>query len=165
MRILLDSTYLLPLIGVRVRNLDPLLLLELKHHHSVLVSDISLFELSAKGAKYVIQGELEPEDVTQGIQSLNMDPDIVKIPYFSTQILSASFRLRETISDYLDCLILSTAVNESDALMTEDNILLTFTEDTMNQAFIHALNPSFMILNHKRFQQLSDDEQPQAGVS
>lgn len=165
MRILLDSTYLLPLIGVRVRNLDPLLLLELKHHHSVLVSDISLFELSAKGAKYVIQGELEPEDVTQGIQSLNMDPDIVKIPYFSTQILSASFRLRETISDYLDCLILSTAVNESDALMTEDNILLTFTEDTVNQAFIHALNPTFMILNHKRFQQLSDDVQPQAGVS
>ena len=68
MRILLESTYLFPLIGVSVRNVDPLLLLDFKPRHRLLVSDISLFELSAKGAKYVVQGVLEPEDVTRGIQ-------------------------------------------------------------------------------------------------
>jgi len=150
MRILLDSTYLFPLIGVRVRGLDPLLLLGLKPRHRLLVSDISLFELSAKGAKYVVQGVLEPEDVTRGIQSLGMDPDIARMPYFTTQILNVSFRLRGTLSDYIDCLILSTAVNESDVLMTEDDILLNFTDDEANRAFLHALNPDFRILDHKQ---------------
>lgn len=159
MRMLLDSTYLFPLIGVSVRNVDPFLLLELKPRHRLLVSDISLFELSAKGAKYVVQGMLEPEDVTRGIQSLNMDPDITKIPYFTTQILTVSFRLRETLGDYIDCLILSTAVNESDVLMTEDDILLNFTDDEVNRAFLHALNPNFRILSHKQ-QKSSDDAQP-----
>jgi PIN domain nuclease of toxin-antitoxin system len=154
MRILLDSTYLFPLIGVRVRGLDPLLLLGLKPRHRLLVSDVSLFELSAKGAKYVVQGVLEPEDVTRGIQSLSMDADIARIPYFTSQILNVSFKLRGTLSDYIDCLILSTAVNESDVLMTEDDILLNFTDDEANRAFLHALNPDLRILDHKQLELL-----------
>lgn len=154
MRILLDSTYLFPLIGVRVRGLDPLILLGLKPRHRLLVSEVSLFELSAKGAKYVVQGLLEPEGVTQGIQSLSMDPDITRIPYFTTQILNVSFKLRGTLSDYIDCLILSTAVNESDILITEDDILLNFTNNEANRAFLNALNPDFRILDYKQLELL-----------
>jgi len=87
-----------------------------------------------------------------------MDPDIIKIPYFTTQILNVSFRLRETLGDYIDCLILSTAVNESDVLMTEDDILLNFTDDEVNRALLHSLNPDFRILSHKQ-QKSSDDAQ------
>ena len=158
MRVLIDSTYLLPLIGIRVRHLDSRLLLRLKLRHSLLISDVSLFELSAKGAKYVIRGSLESEDVTQGIQSLSMDPDIAKIPYFSTHVLNTSFMLRRKLNDYLDCLILSTAVNEADVLLTEDDLLLRFMDDDANRALLHALNPDFKIINNVQLQKILDDE-------
>lgn len=148
MRVLLDSTYLLPLIGVRVRSLDSRILLELKHRHRLLVSDISLFELAAKGAKYVVQGVLDPEDVTQGIQSLRMDPEITVVPFIGTQVQNTSYVLRRTLNDYIDCLILSTAMNEADVLLMEDRTIQGFMEDESIRGLAHAIAPDFRVLNY-----------------
>lgn len=156
MRVLLDSIYLFPLMGVRVRGVDPELLLELRPLHGLMVSVVSLFELSAKGAKYVVQGVLEPVDVAQGIQSLSMDADIAKISFISSGILGFSFRLRESLGDYLDCLILSTAVNEADVLLTEDETLLGFAGEEANRALLYALNSSFKILSSRQLLELGD---------
>jgi len=156
MRVLLDSIYLFPLMGVRVRGVDPRLLLELRPHHGLLVSVVSLFELSAKGAEYVVQGVLEPVDVAQGVQSLSMDADIVKIPFISSRILGFSFRLRESLGDYLDCLILSTAVNEADVLLTEDDTLLGFAGEEANRALLYSLNSSFKIISSRQLLELGD---------
>ena len=58
MKLLLDTTYLLPAIGISVKDLNEKAILNLADKgHELLISEASLFELSAKGAKYVIDGE------------------------------------------------------------------------------------------------------------
>ncbi len=68
MNLLLDSTYLFPLMGLDVRGVPRTSILELlSNGHRVSVSEISFFELSAKGAKLMLQGTLEPQRVTAAI--------------------------------------------------------------------------------------------------
>jgi PIN domain nuclease of toxin-antitoxin system len=54
LKLLLDTTYFLPAIGVSIKEIqkDALLTLIAKKHQ-ILMSQITLFELSAKGAKYI----------------------------------------------------------------------------------------------------------------
>lgn len=57
MRILLDTTYLLSLIGISVNNIPHDLLLKfIDDGYEVYISSISLFELIAKGARYSSRG-------------------------------------------------------------------------------------------------------------
>ena len=50
MKVLLDTTYLLPLIGIHIQDIPHDLLHKLMvEGHEVFVSDISIFELAAKG--------------------------------------------------------------------------------------------------------------------
>lgn len=147
MRILLDSSYLFPLIGISVKNIDRKALLKLlEDYDRLFVSVISLFELSAKGAKLVNQEKLTPDDVTQGIQSIYQDPRFIKFPYHSTQIQHTAFMLRKTFSDYIDCLIMSTAIIEADILLTEDKIIHGQKQERDIQALIQVTNPDFKIL-------------------
>ncbi len=147
MRILLDSSYLFPLIGISVKNIDRKALLKLlEDYDRLFVSEISLFELSAKGAKLVNQEKLTPDDVTQGIQSIYQDSRFIKFPYHSTQIQHTAFILRKTFSDYIDCLIMSTAIIEADILLTEDKIIHRQKQEQDIQALIQVTNPEFKIL-------------------
>ena len=55
MKLLLDTTYLLPAIGISVKDLNEKAVLNLADKgHELLISEVSLFELSAKGAKYCL---------------------------------------------------------------------------------------------------------------
>jgi predicted nucleic acid-binding protein len=96
----------------------------------------------------VVQGVLEPEDVTQGIQSLRMDPEITVVPFIGTQVQNTSYVLRRTLNDYIDCLILSTAMNEADMLLTEDRTIQGFMEDESIRGLAHAIAPDFRVLNY-----------------
>lgn len=58
MKLLLDTIYFLPAIGIAIKNLPKDVLIELMQKgHQIFVSEISVFELSAKGAKYIIEGK------------------------------------------------------------------------------------------------------------
>jgi len=48
------------------------------------------------------------------------DDRIVKVPIHDSSILLTSFKLRKVLNDYIDCLILSSAINRCDASITED---------------------------------------------
>ena len=58
MKLLLDTTYFLPTIGVSIKEMqkDALLTLMAKKHE-IAMSQITIFELAAKGAKYVKDGQ------------------------------------------------------------------------------------------------------------
>ena len=147
MKLLLDTTYFLPAIGVSIKDMqkDALLTLIAKKHQ-ILMSQITIFELSAKGAKYIKEGQLSPERVTRGINAIIYNDTIETIPMHDTTILLTSFKLRNMLNDFIDCLILSTALNNSDAIITEDNEIQNLRENSEFHNLAADLNPGFKIL-------------------
>ncbi|HUV34978.1 MAG TPA: hypothetical protein VMW22_08585 [Candidatus Desulfaltia sp.] len=145
MNLLLDSTYLFPLMGLDVRGVPRASILDLLSiGHRVSVSDISFFELSAKGARLVSRGALEPHRVTAAIQSINMRPDVTKVPFILTHVQRTAFGLRAQITDYIDCIIMASSVHEADALVTEDGRLHDLYED--NRQMFTEINPGFEVI-------------------
>ena len=146
MKLLLDTTYFLPAIGVSIKELPndaPIKLLAKGHHISV--SYITLFELSAKGAKYDNNGMLLPETVAEGIRAIVHDDEIETIPIHDSKLLLTSFNLKNALTDFIDCLIVSSAINYCDALITEDNDIQNLTKNRKLGDFMAAANPNFKI--------------------
>ena len=54
-----------------------------------------------------------------------------------TSILLTAFKLRKIIDDFIDCIILSSAINHAEALVTEDEDLHKLSEE------ISSLKPGF----------------------
>ena len=113
--------------------------------HNISVSQITLFELSAKGAKYVNNGTLLPETVTEGIRAILYNDDMELIPFHDSKLLLTSFELRNTLTDFIDCLIVATAINRCDALITEDEEIHQLTKKNGINELIAATNPKFKI--------------------
>ena len=146
MRLLLDTTYLLPAIGVSIKDLlqdSPIKLI--RKGHEISISDITIFELSAKGAKHITLGTLTAERVSRGIRAIVYDDRIERIPIHDSSILLTAFKLRRTLNDFIDCLILSSAVNRNDILVTEDGNIHDLRERREFQELIQAINPQFKI--------------------
>jgi PIN domain nuclease of toxin-antitoxin system len=147
LKLLLDTTFFLPAIGVSIKGLQKdaaLMLIEKKHQ--VAMSQISVFELSAKGAKYIKEGQLTPERVTRGIRALVYNDEVEAIPVHDSNILLVSFKLRSMLNDFIDCLILSSAMTHCDALITEDGEILSLTRNVDFLNLIADQNPGFRVL-------------------
>ena len=147
MKILLDTTYFLSTIGVSIKEMqkDALLTLMAKKHQ-IAMSQITVFELSATGAKYIKESQLSPERVTRGINAIIYNDDIETIPIHDATILQTSFKLRNMLNDFIDCLILSSAMNRSEAVITEDNEIQSLKKNTQFNNLVADLNPGFKIL-------------------
>lgn len=147
MKLLLDTTYFLPTIGVLIKEMrkDALLTIIAKKHQ-IAMSQITIFELSAKGAKYVKEDVLSPERVTRGITAIIYNDDIETIPMHDTTILQTAFKLRNMLNDFIDCLILSSAMNSSEAIITEDNEIQNLKKNTQFHDLVADVNPGFKIL-------------------
>lgn len=145
MKLLLDTTYLLPAIGILIKSLPKDALIRLKQRHQISISDISVFELSAKGAKHVAEGALPPERVVRGITAIVHDEGIEKISIHEDVLLLTAFKLRSILSDFIDCLILSSAINRCDSLVTEDSQIRNMREDKEFKDLLKNVNPKFKI--------------------
>jgi len=147
LKLLLDTTYFLPAIGLSIKDMqkDALITLIAKKHQ-IAMSQITIFELSAKGAKYVKEGQLSPERVTRGISAIIYNDAIETIPMHDTTILQTSFKLRNMLNDFIDCLILSSAMNYSEAIITEDNEIQGLKKNFEFQNLVTDQNPNFKIL-------------------
>ena len=146
MKLLLDTTYLLPAIGISVKNLPKDAPIKLIHKgHQISICDISIFELSAKGAKHIIAGNLSAERVTRGIRAIVYSETIETIPIYESTLLVAAFKLRSILNDFIDCLILSSAINRCDALITEDSDIQDLKKNKEFNDLLTAVNPRFKI--------------------
>ncbi|MBS7612210.1 PIN domain-containing protein [Candidatus Bathyarchaeota archaeon] len=146
MKLLLDTTYFLPAIGIAVKNLPanaPIKLMQ--KGHQIFISKITLFELSAKGAKYAALGKIAPERITRGIRAIAYAETINTIEIHESTILNTAFQIRKTLNDFIDCLILSSAINQCDTLITEDTDIQNIKEDKTFQEITAIKNPKFQI--------------------
>lgn len=146
MKILLDTTYLLPAIGIAIKEHQKDLPLKLiQEGNQISICDISVFELSAKGAKHINAGKLPPERVTRGIRAIVYNEQIEMIPTYESQLLLTAFKLRKTLNDFIDCLILSAAINQCDILLTEDNDIQNLKNNKEFNELLTTKNPKFKI--------------------
>jgi PIN domain nuclease of toxin-antitoxin system len=146
LKLLLDTTYLLPAIGISIKGIPKDALIKLiQKKYQISISEISIFELSAKGAKYIAERKLPAERVTKGIRAIVYNETISTIPIHESTILLAAFKLRSMLNDFIDCLILSTAINQHDALVTEDNDIQNLGKSKEFNEILMATNPKFKI--------------------
>ena len=150
MILLLDTTYLLPVIGISIKDIPRDIVIKLiKRDYKVSISEISIFELSAKGAKYIAHESLDAERVVRGIKALLYDDRIDKISIYDLSILSLAFKLRRILDDFIDCLILSSAINQADILITEDNNIHILSNMREFIDLVREINPGFKIMRLK----------------
>lgn len=147
MRLLLDTTYFLPTIGIGIKNIPKRALGELlRRNYDIFMSEISIFELSAKGAKYVAEGKIPPERVLRGIRAILYEDKVVKIPIHEGRSLLTSFKLRRMLPDFIDCIILSSAMVNCQVLITEDEDIHRLKEDKGFNELLTVIKPDFKIL-------------------
>jgi PIN domain nuclease of toxin-antitoxin system len=146
LRLLLDSTYLLPAIGVSIKELPKDVLTRLiQKGNRIFICDISIFELSAKGAKHVSAGALPAERVTRGIRAIVYSEAIETIPMYDSALLLTAFKLRSMLNDFVDCLILSAAINRCDILLTQDRDIQELQKNKEFNELRMATNSKFKI--------------------
>ena len=146
MKLLLDTTYFLPAIGISVKNLPkdaPIKLIQ--EGHKIFINNITIFELSAKGAKYVAAGKLPAERVIRGIRAIAYNETIEIIDMHESTTLLTTLKLRKILDDFIDCLILSSAINQCDALITEDKNMHEIKEDKTYREIVTIRKPEFKI--------------------
>jgi PIN domain nuclease of toxin-antitoxin system len=147
LKLLLDTTYFLPAIGISIKELPndvPIKLIA--KGHQISMSDISLFELSAKAAKHIANNTLKPERATRGIKAMTHDDNIETIPATTDpKILHTAFKLRNTLNDFIDCLITSAAINQCDTLITEDPDIHNLKKTKELNTILTTTNPKFKI--------------------
>lgn len=115
---IIDTTYLLPLSRI---DIDTDLLKAIDEGkvnldlYSIKINMISIFELQAKAAKTKIPTNFTAE----AIDAINT---IFKVePFYNPEIMKISYSLLEYLKDYIDCIIVATAVVSGEDLITEDS--------------------------------------------
>jgi predicted nucleic acid-binding protein len=113
--------------------------------HQISISNISVFELSAKGAKHVATGTHSSERVIRGIRAIVYDEMMTVVLMHDSSVLLTAFKLRRMLSDFIDCLILSSAINHCDAVVTEDKDIQSLEKKEEFNGLVTTVNPKFKI--------------------
>jgi predicted nucleic acid-binding protein len=148
LKTVVDTTYLLGLVGISVEKFSTRFLQILQSPSSdfeIAISEITIFELLAKAAKRVAFDNLEREKVLRGIESLRHDDSISKIDAYDYRVVSTSLKLRSFLSDFIDCIILASAVEHADILLTEDNLIHDLKRKKEFKELVASINPRFII--------------------
>lgn len=121
-RILVDTTYLLPAISFSVKGIpDDIILRLIKNDYLIYVSSISLFELVAVGSKYISKDVLSKKDVIDGIKAIKLSLDLTVIDYADDRVIRKALKLNRSLPDFIDRIIVATAMSYCDVLLTEDS--------------------------------------------
>jgi len=122
---ILNTTYLLTLARIKI---DTGLLKAVTDGkidwklEEITVSLISIFELQAKDAKLKIPANSVSEAIEAIFRTFKVEL------FYKPEIIAASFKVRKLIPDYLDCVIVATAVALREKLITKDSLILSERE-------------------------------------
>lgn len=134
---ILDTTYLLPLARIDV---DADLLRAVADGKvdlrldDVAVNDISIFELQAKAAKLMVPTKFVIEAVKAVLTAFRVES------FHEPKIVEVAFRLRKLMQDYVDCVMVATAVVLKEDLATEDSRILAKRESIKKEYGIRVFN-------------------------
>lgn len=146
MRLLIDTTYLLPAIGVSVRGFPRLAVRDLQERgHTLSICTISIFELAAKGAKFVACRKLKQRRVEDGLRAILHDPSLGQVPFEEPAVMGRALAVSKDIGDFIDCLLLSSAAAKTDALVTEDQELQRVGSQEAIRAKLRPTSPAFAV--------------------
>ncbi len=118
MRVFLDTTYLLPIVGIDVDLPNDLLEKLFSSEHSFVINQLSLFELFGKASRYFSIDEKAKDRFNTGMKSI-LSSQIDIEPIFALDTLSMVLEINEKIKDLPDCPITATAMVYSDVMLTE----------------------------------------------
>ena len=137
MKILIDTTYFLPLIKVAIDKIPQDLLINLlsESTHECFYSDLTIFELTAKGLKFSSQGKkITPQDIRIGIDAIQNDTRLTIVSYINNPfIIELASQLKTIHKDTIDCLIFATAICTCEGIITMD---VAFFEQIQNSTQI-----------------------------
>ncbi len=148
MKILFDSSYFFPLIKVNVEKSSPEIfsLIHQEDTFELQFSSITLFELSAKGARMIKSGKLTSNDVIDGINALISWKELSSIVPWNGEVQRLAFDFRLDHSDFIDCLILASAIIHADVFISEDMTLKKLLKTKwLNR--VREFNSEFAILD------------------
>jgi PIN domain nuclease of toxin-antitoxin system len=150
MKVLIDTSYFLPLINIGLENFSDSLLLDLLEEdlNTLYYSTISLFELTAKGMKISMKTDnaINPKDVVRGIDAIVNDNRLHVIDYTqNTLIIETATKLREIHSDSIDCIIFACAIQKCNAIITMDSHFINKIRETKDLVkYLIEINEDFL---------------------
>lgn len=150
MKILIDTSYFLPLINIGLEDFSESLLLDLLEEDlkTFYYSTISLFELTAKGMKISMKTDnaIKPKDIVRGIDAIVNDIRMHVIDYTqNTLIIETATKLREIHSDSIDCIIFACAIQECNAIITMDSHFVNKMLEARDLVkFLFEINEDFL---------------------
>ena len=152
MKILLDSTYLFPIIGIEINewwtksHLSRLLKNE---NYNLYYGDLSLFEIFTKSMRLILQKKisLSMDQIQKGINGLVNSTKFQKINWwehlFESEII---LELRRIHSDSIDCELFYLAVVNCDIFATFDETMVKkIKANSVILDWIKGVNPNFRI--------------------
>ncbi|MCC6062512.1 MAG: PIN domain-containing protein [Desulfurococcales archaeon] len=125
---IIDTTYLLPLIGVSIDKDLLKAIVERRTRIDIDIDDlavslISLFELQAKAVTLNISSQ----NLAKAIEILNSS--IRVIPFYNREVIEYSYEVYKLLRDYIDSIIVATAISLREDLATEDRVILSIKKD------------------------------------
>ncbi len=117
LRVLLDTTYFLPVIGIEIDIPDDMIERLFSGNFEYIVNDITLFELYGKARKE-FKSEEDVRRFYEGMKSI-LSSNIKRIPVFTLEILSKLLELRKKLREIPYSIIAATALVYADVLVTE----------------------------------------------
>ena len=125
MKILWDTTYFLPLIKISIEGIPDNLLLKflLESQHEYFYSDLSIFEITAKGLKFIRKKtDVTLQDVMNGLDALQNDSRLQILSWSDNPlIIELAYSLKAIHNDTIDCIIYATAMCKCDCIITMDH--------------------------------------------
>mgnify|MGYP001772938781 CR=1 FL=1 len=126
LRILLDTSFLLPIVGVRVREVERLLedlwIRFRREEIEVYYTDLNLLEILWKLSRI----HYEPTIVAKGLMSI--EKNFIKVSLSSTSLIKALELRRRGFSDLIDLLLYTVAYENKLLFLTLDKALIEFLE-------------------------------------
>jgi len=134
---IIDTTYLLPLsrISIDTDLLGSIDAGRIKLAFSDIgISTISLFELQAKSAKLRVPAKFTIE----AMEVINSEFRVEH--FYNPKIIEISHILSRQLHDYIDCIILGTAIALKEDLVTEDSKLMDIKKQVWEKYRINLFN-------------------------
>ena len=149
MKILIDTSYFLPLIKITIEGISDRILLDvlLQSKNNLFYSDLSLFELTAKAFKYINkENQISIQDLMNGLDAIQNDSRLVYISWKGNPIIiELAANLRKIHKDTIDCLIFATAICNCDCIVTMDRDF--YNQICLNNSIfeeIQSINKNFL---------------------
>jgi len=150
-KVVLDTTYYIPLAGVSLpRDLDTVLP-RVRERFSIVLTDVNLLEVAATLAKWVVGGRIGKARGEQVIATLLADPKIERVNMGTAGALHHAMSLRSFHPDFHDCLLLAESLLRADVLLTEDEDLRKLAAKEAVRGLAARVNPAFAVTTPREF--------------